>query len=69
MDNLCLQNKLPFEALSICLIYPVNIEELDNAKKEHLFTLFNLSLELEIGLCILFTNEDLKDSNYFEKKK
>ncbi len=68
MDNIYLQNVLPFEALSICLIYPIKIEELDNAKIEHLFTLFNLSLELEIGLCILFTNENLKDSDYFEKK-
>ena len=68
MENIYLQNDPPFEALSICLIYPIKIEELDNAKIEHLFTLFNLSLELEIGLCILFTNENLKDSDYFEKK-
>ena len=66
-DNFFLSDKIPFNALSICLVYPVEIEGIDILKNK-LFDLFNYSLDLDIGFCILITNQDLKESNYFEKK-
>ena len=62
-----LSENIPFEALSICLVYPIEIERIDILKNK-LFDLFNYSLDLDIGFCILITNQDLKGSNYFEKK-
>ena len=62
-----LPRNIPFEALSISLVFPIKIEEIDN-EKNYLLNLFNYALELDIGFSILIIDKDLKTSDYFEKK-
>ena len=62
-----LPKDIEFDSLSICLVFPIKIEEIDN-EKNYLLNLFNYALELEIGFSILIIDKDLKTSDYFEKK-
>ena len=57
-----LTKKIPFEAMSICIIYPLKLSEYEK-KKEILTKSLDYILDLEIGFNILFTDENSDKSS------